>query len=207
MLPESSSVGPEGFEARWRTVEFGLPRISTSAAILDPALGKGKSFGVDLIEATPVYRMIERVAKYGLLFVALSFATYLFFELLSQLRIHVLQYGLVALSLSLFPLLLLSLGEMIGYTAGYAASAALVLVQSSLYTASVAKRKAPAFVFAATLGCLFGFIYVLIGIDTYSLLIGALALFLVLSALMFLTEKVRRPDEMPAGPSPATAEA
>ncbi len=195
MLPESSTLGPEGFEAHWRTVEFGLPRISTSAAILDSSLGKGKSFGVDLIEATPVYRMIERVAKYGLLFVALSFATYLFFELLSRLRIHVLQYGLVALSLSLFPLLLLSLGEMIGYTAGYVTSAGLVLAQSSLYTASVAKRRAPALVFATTLACLFGFIYVLIGIDTYSLLIGALALFLVLSALMFLTEKVRQPEE------------
>jgi inner membrane protein len=203
VLPESSTLGPDGFEAHWRTAEFGLPRISTSAAILDTALGKGRSFGVDLIEATPVYRMIDRVAKYGLLFVALAFATYLFFELLSELRIHVLQYGLVALSLSLFPLLLLSLGEMIGYTAGYVVSAALILAQASLYTASVAKRMVPAAIFAVMLASLFAFIYVLIGVETYSLLIGALALFAVLSALMVLTEKVQRPREQ--APAPAQA--
>jgi inner membrane protein len=203
VLPESSTLGPDGFEAHWRNVEFGLPRIATSAAILEPSLARGRSFGVELIEATPVYRMIDRVAKYALLFVALAFATYLFFELLSRLRIHALQYGLVALSLSLFPLLLLSLGEMIGYSAGYVLSAALVLLQSSLYTASVAGRKAPALIFAVMLGCLFAFIYLLIGAETYSLLIGALALFAVLSALMFLTEKVRRPEDADAAPAAA----
>jgi inner membrane protein len=205
MLPDASSVGAEGFEARWRSTEFGSPRIASSAAILGPSSGSVRSFGVDLIEATPVYRMIDRVAKYALLFIALAFATYLFFELLARLRIHVLQYGLVALSLSLFPLLLLSLGEMIGYTPGYAVSAALVLVQASLYTASVARRWAPALVFAAMLACLFGFIYVLVGMETYSLIVGALALFAVLSVLMVLTEKVRGPDQLEtaaAGASP-----
>ena len=80
---------------------------------------KGATIGVELIEATPIYRMINRVAKYGLLFVVLSFATYFFFEVLSRLRIHVVQYGLLGLSLSLFSLLLLSLAEPIGYTNGY----------------------------------------------------------------------------------------
>jgi inner membrane protein len=43
VLPESSALGADGFEAHWRTAEFGLPRISTSAAILDTALGKGRT--------------------------------------------------------------------------------------------------------------------------------------------------------------------
>ena len=38
------------------------------------------------------------------------------FEVLSRLRIHAVQYGLLGLSLSLFSLLLLSLAEPIGYT-------------------------------------------------------------------------------------------
>ena len=91
----------------------------------------------------------HRVAKYGLLFVVLSFATYFFFEVLSRLRIHVVQYGLLGLSLSLFSLLLLSLAEPIGYTNGYLVSAGLVLAQSTLYTAAVARRFMPAFLFAA----------------------------------------------------------
>jgi len=186
-------VSADGFEAVWQTMEFGSPRIAASAAVMDPAMWKGSTIGVELIEATPIYRMINRVAKYGLLFVVLSFATYFFFEVLSRLRIHIVQYGLLGLSLSLFSLLLLSLAEPIGYTNGYLVSAGLVLAQSTLYTAAVARRFKPAFVFAVMLTSLFGFIYVLLGLETYSLLIGALALFVVVSALMVLTQMVRWP--------------
>ena len=48
----------------------------------------------------------------------------------------------------------------------------------------------PALAFAAMQACLFAFIYVLIDLETYSLLIGALALSAVVSALMFLTQRV-----------------
>jgi inner membrane protein len=192
-LPMDFTVSPDGFQANWQTMEFGSPRIASSTTLVDTATWKGATFGVELIEATPIYRMINRVAKYGLLFVVLSFATYFFFEVLSRLRIHVVQYGLLGLSLSLFSLLLLSLAEPIGYTNGYLVSAGLVLAQSTLYTAAVARRFKPAFVFAVMLASLFGFIYVLLGLETYSLLIGALALFVVVSALMVLTQMVRWP--------------
>jgi inner membrane protein len=190
ILPVSSSVTAQGFEARWLTGNFGSPPISTAGAIVDPALWKDSTIGVELIEATPVYRTITRVAKYGLLFVALSFVIYFFFELLARLQIHIVQYGLLALSLSMFSLLLLSLSEPIGYTAGYIVSAGLVLVQSSLYTAAVARRAVPALVFAGMQASLFAFIYVLLDLETYSLLIGALALFAVVSVLMVLAQRV-----------------
>ena len=95
-LPLNSTISPDGFEASWQTLEFGSPRIASSPGAFDPAMWKGASIGVELIAATPTYRMINRVAKYGLLFVVLSFATYFFFEVLSRLRIHVVQYGLLA---------------------------------------------------------------------------------------------------------------
>ena len=195
ILPETSSVSSQGFDAHWQATAFGSPPISTAGGIVDPGLWKGATIGVELIEATPLYRTISRVAKYGLLFVVLSFAIYFFFELLSRLQIHLVQYALLGLSLSLFSLLLLSLSEPIGYTAGYVVSAGLVLVQSSLYTSAVARRAVPALVFAAIQACLFAFIYVLIDLETYSLLIGALALFSVVSALMLLTQRVNWSDQ------------
>jgi inner membrane protein len=190
ILPENTSVTPNGFEAHWQTTGFGSPPISTSGGIVDPSMWKGPAIGVELIEATPLYRTINRAAKYGLLFVVLSFAIYFFFEVLSRLQIHLVQYALLGLSLSLFSLLLLSLSEPIGYTAGYIVSAGLVLAQSSLYTAAVARRAVPTFVFAAMQAVLFGFIYVLLDLETYSLLVGALALFAVVSILMVLTQRV-----------------
>ena len=190
VLPVTSTVAAEGFEAHWATAEFGAPRLTVSPTIPDAAIWKGATVGVDLIEATPIYRMISRVAKYGLLFVVLSFSTYLFFELLSRLQIHIVQYGLLGLSLSLFSLLLLSLSEPIGYTQGYLVAAGLVLAQATLYTAAVTKRFKPTLAFAAMLTSLFAFLYVLLGLETYSLLLGALALFAVVSALMVVTQWV-----------------
>jgi inner membrane protein len=192
-LPDSSSIAADGFVANWQVIEFGSPRVTAASTIMDAQMWKGSTIGVDLIEATPIYRMITRVAKYGLLFVVLSFATYFFFEMLSRLQIHVVQYGLLGLSLSLFSLLLLSLAEPIGYTNGYLTAAGMVLLQSTLYTAAVSRRFMPTLMFAAMLSSLFGFLYVLLGLETYSLLIGAVALFIVVSALMVLTQMVKWP--------------
>ncbi len=201
VLPLNSTISADGFEAKWQTTEFGSPRITTASAVPEPSMWNTPCIGVDLIQATPIYRMINRVAKYGLLFIVLSFATYFFFEVLSRLRIHVVQYGLLGVSLSLFSLLLLSLAEPIGYTNGYLVAAGLVLVQSTLYTAAVARRFMPAFLFALMLASLFAFIYVLLGLETYSLLIGALALFAVVSALMVLTQMINLPGRLTSAPA------
>jgi inner membrane protein len=201
VLPDTSNVAADGFEARWKTTEFGSPRVTTGPVLGDSPTLASASIGVDLIEATPIYRMINRVAKYGLLFIVLSFATYFFFEVLSRLRIHVVQYGMLGLSLSLFSLLLLSFAEPLGYTNAYLASASLVLAQATLYTAAVARRFKPAFLFALMLASLFAFIYVLLGLETYSLLIGALALFAVVSVLMVLTQMINLPGRLSSAPA------
>jgi inner membrane protein len=108
---------------------------------------------------------------------------------------------LLGLSLSLFSLLLVSLAEPVGYTNGYLISAGLVLAQSTLYTAAVARRFMPAFLFALMLTSLFAFLYVLLGLETYSLLIGALALFVVVSALMVLTQMINLPRRLSSAPA------
>ena len=108
---------------------------------------------------------------------------------------------MLGLSLSLFSLLLISLAEPVGYTNGYLISAGLVLIQSTLYTAAVARRFKPAFLFALMLTSLFAFLYVLLGLETYSLLIGALALFVVVSALMVLTQMINLPRRLSSAPA------
>ncbi|MCB2100122.1 MAG: inner membrane CreD family protein [Rhodobacterales bacterium] len=188
--PQSHEVTDDGFRADWRLFQFALP-MAREGADVAPVLGAPpQRFGVNLIEATSVYRMIHRAAKYVLLFVVLAFATYVLFEVLTGLSIHLVQYGLLGASLSLFPLLLLALGETLGYTAGYMVSALLVLVQATWYTHALSRRRLLAGIFAAVLAGLFGFLYVLLGLETYALLVGTLALFAMLWALMALTQRV-----------------
>ena len=113
-----------------------------------------------------------------------------FFELLARLQIHVVQYGMLALSLSLFSLLLLSLSDR-SDTRRDTSSAPGSFSSSRRSIPPPSRRRAvPALVFAGMQASLFAFIYVLLDLETYSLLIGALALFAVVSVLMFLAQRV-----------------
>lgn len=191
MLPSATTITAEGFEAQWLVRDFSSRQCWLSLKPFEDNVAmRGPSIGVDLIEASPIYRMIHRASKYSILFVVLSFTTYLLFGLLSGIRIHTVQYGLLGVSLTLFTLLLVSFAETLGYGAGYACSAGLVLAQASLYTATVTRRLVPSAIFAAMLAGLFGFLYVLLSLETYALLVGSLALFLVLSVVMVLTRRI-----------------
>lgn len=191
MLPISSEVTDDGFEGRWQSFEYSHQQIWVSSSIAGNASSpNGPRIGVALLEATPIYRMINRVSKYAILFVVLAFTAYFLFELLSGIRIHIIQYGLLGVSLTLFGLLLLSFAEPLGYTFGYALSAGLVLTQASVYTLAITKKIGPSLLFAALLASLFGFLYVLLSLESYSLLVGSVALFIVLTVVMILTQKV-----------------
>ncbi len=147
--------------------------------------------GVELLQAVPTYRMVSRAAKYANLFLVLAFLTYFLFETVSGVRIHLMQYGLLGLSISLFALLLVSFGEPLGFAAAYAISTALVMLQASLFTLAVIRRRRPSFIFSAVLASLFGFLYVVLSLETYSLLVGTLALFAALSIVMAVTRQIR----------------
>ncbi|MCW2237659.1 cell envelope integrity protein CreD [Azospirillum canadense] len=191
VLPSDSTVTDHDFAAHWRSVDYSQPPLWTATRLGEAVADqRAPSIGVDLLEAVPTYRMINRASKYGILFVVLSFTVYALVEVLSALRIHTIQYGLLGLSMTLFPLLLVSIAEPLGYTAGYWIGAALVLLQASIYTAAVTRRAVPTLVFAAALGGLFGFLYVLLSLETYSLLVGSVVLFLVLSVVMAVTQRV-----------------
>ena len=143
-----------------------------------------------LQEAVPTYAMIDRAAKYGILFLALAYLTLFLFETLSRVRIHLVQYGMVGLSISLFALLLISIAEPLGFTVSYAISTFAVVAQASLYTLSVVGQRRLAGVFAAVLTALFAFLYVVLSLDAYALLAGTVALFVILSVVMRVTRRV-----------------
>ena len=71
-----------------------------------------------------LYRLTERSSKYAVLFLLITFGGCFLFETLRGLRVHPVQYTLVGAAICIFYLLLLSLGEHIGFTAAYLAHAA-----------------------------------------------------------------------------------
>lgn len=178
--------GPEGFTATWQV--FHLAR--NLEAILE---GKGQtdeSFGVAFQKGLNVYLMTERAAKYGFLFVGLTFAAFFFFEMLRRLPIHPIQYLLVGLALAIFFLLLLSLAERMAFGLAYGIAATACTTLLGSYLAQVLRSFQRGWGFAASLGLLFGVLYVLISSEDNALLMGSLLTFLGLAAVMLGTRRI-----------------
>jgi inner membrane protein len=191
-LPELFEVNKDGFRATWQIpgdASSGSWQIGANLPCITQA-NMEPSVGVELQEAMPTYQMVNRAAKYGTLFLALSFGTYFAFEAVSKVRIHLAQYVMLGLSVSLFALLLIALAEPLGFMAGYALSTLAVIGQASLYTLSVVRSVRLAAVFAAILGTLFGLLYVILSLETFALLAGTVAVFAALSGIMIVTRKV-----------------
>ena len=83
-------------------------RSSHSAAVR-----RASAFGVQLLLPVDEYQKAARAAKYGMLFVFLTFLTFFFVEVLGDRPIHPVQYLLVGFAITLFYLLLLAFAEYI----------------------------------------------------------------------------------------------
>jgi inner membrane protein len=199
-LPVTRQVGAAGFEASWRVGFYGrdFPQQWTTAnggAVAAPVI-EASVFGVNLIEPVTAYRTIERAIKYGVLFLALVFATFFLFEMLSSVRLSALNYLLVGVALCLFYLGLLSLSEFVGFGVAYATAAAVSLLLVGLYSWSVLRSGARALAVSGMLGGVYGYLYFVLQMEDFSLLAGTAALFALLAAVMYVT---RRSEPEPQG--------
>lgn len=188
-LPHSKRIDEHGFTASWE--------VSHLASKNDELLKRGlkepqllETFDVSFIEPVNIYQQAERAVKYGVLFVALTFAAFFLFEILKDLRIHPLQYGLVGLAQAVFFLLLVSLSEHVPFPMAYLAASAACVLLIGYYLSHVLGGKWRGVAFAAKLAVLYGVLYGLLLSDDNALVLGSLLLFLALAAIMVLTRRV-----------------
>lgn len=189
-LPVERRIGPKGFESRWdvsalaRNYRQSWLSQDLDFTTLDPA-----AFGVRLVEPGDAYQQADRIGKYGVLVLALSFATVFVFGVLKSARTHFVQYLMVGAAIALFYLLLLALAEQMEFALAYLAAALAVLLLNGLYVGRTVSRAAGA-VLAGLLAVVYGFLYVLLQAESVSLLMGAIGLFVTLALAMYLTRNV-----------------
>jgi inner membrane protein len=111
-------------------------------------------------------------------------------ETLSKLNIHMIQYSFIGLALALFYLLLTALSEHLGFRSAYVIATLLVVSTVSGYAKTVFKKFRHALMVGCTTSLLYVYLYFLLQEAKYSFLIGALSVFGVLIAAMYLTRKV-----------------
>lgn len=202
-LPVTREVGADGFSATWRVSYYGrdFPQQWTPGVGADvaPQAIEAAAFGVNLVEPVTAYRTIERAIKYGVLFLALVFATFFLFETVSAVRLNALNYLLVGVALCLFYLGLLALSEFIGFTPAYVGAAAASLLLVGLYSWSVLRSGWRAVLVSGMLGGVYGYLFFVLQMEDLSLLAGTVALFALLAAVMYVTRRNEQPPVVETG--------
>jgi inner membrane protein len=183
----------KAFEADWQTSFFSTNALQAYAACVTSAKCESfeaNEFGVSFIQPVSLYQQLERAAKYGFLFVGLTFAAFFLCEVLGALAVHPVQYGLVGLALAMFFVLLVSLSEHIGFELAYgsASTACVGLIVVYLNTVLGNWRRSAAI--GALLAGLYGVLFMLLKSEDNALLMGSLFLFALLAAVMVGTRRI-----------------
>jgi inner membrane protein len=194
-LPSERSLRADGFDAKWKVSYYGrdYPQSWTSRTGNERFTTQSVSnslFGAQFLPILDAYRYVERSIKYGVLFLVLVFTAFFLFEVTARQKIHPFQYLMVGAALSLFYLLLLSVSEFIGFSWAYLIAAVASTALITWYCHFFLGGGVRTFMIGAGLAGVYLFLYITLRQQDYALLMGAIALFVVLSIVMYVTRKV-----------------
>ncbi len=198
-LPQSHRIDAIGFTARWEISHLAskngsLAKQGAAGSEVESQKNRERSpletFDVSFVDPVNIYLQAERAVKYGILFVALTFAAFFLFEILKDLRIHPLQYALVGSALALFFLLLVSLSEHLQFLHAYLIASSACVMLIGYYLTHVLGGWRRGAVFALKLALLYAVLYGLLLSEDNALMLGSLLLFAALAVFMVLTRRI-----------------
>jgi inner membrane protein len=190
-LPDERQVTATGFAASWK-----IPHLARSVpeawSLMDGGLERMQphAFGVALIDPVDFYSLVNRAAKYGILFVALAFMAVFCLELVSHRRVHPVQYLFTGMSMVFFYVLLLSLAEHLGFTLAYLVASVATGAVLALYVGAALSSMGRGLVMLAVFALTYGMLYTILQLEDYALLAGAILGFVALTIVMFVTLRV-----------------
>jgi len=154
------------------------------------ATGSTQTISIGLVDPVDLYSQVDRAVKYGFLFIGFTFATFLMFDIVGGARVAAAEYLLTGTGLVLFFVMLLAFAELFGFTLAYIAAAAAIIGLLTAYSAAVLGTWRRAGFIGAMLAGLYALLFVLLNMETYSLMIGSLLLFAALAGIMYATRAV-----------------
>lgn len=188
-LPDTHSITNSGFNAHWKIFHFNRPfpqSWKNNEQRIDQA-----NFGVELLVSVDQYLKNIRSAKYGILIILLTFVALFLIEITQRIRIHPFQYILIGAALIIYYTLLLSFSEHVGFNLAYGISSAATIALVGAYASTFLHGWRTALLFSLLLAIFYGFVYMIIQQEDFSLLLGSIGLFIVIAALMFISRKVK----------------
>lgn len=178
-LPLSRNVSEKGFTATWKVLKINKK--------------SNAYFGVDFIEMASQYQQAMRSVKYGILIICLVFVAGLLVEFVTKKPIHVIQYAIIGLSLVLFYSLLIAFSDIVVFGMAYLISAMMTTLALTLYYWGILRNKS-AWILGGFTSMMYATNYILLQMETYSLLAGSLLLFVLLSVMMYFTANMNKAE-------------
>ncbi|HEY4011499.1 MAG TPA: inner membrane CreD family protein [Acidobacteriaceae bacterium] len=176
-----------GFFVEGLTTERADHHGLLAASADNPTARPTNVLGIRLADS---YRSTRRSLHYITLFLGLVFLTYFLFEVLTRKSVHPAQYALVGIAQTIFYLLLLSFAEHLGFDLSFLIAGAATVGLLSINTEWVFRSRKLAYRALAVFTALYAFIYVLLRVEAYALLVGAIASFAAVAAAMYITRNV-----------------
>ena len=207
-LPGTRQLGADGFTANYRIGNLALGRslVSTgdkggsditatpapeAAYAVEVAAPAGASnASISLIQPVDLYSRVNRATKYGFLFIGFTFLTLLMFDIIGGVRVSAVEYLLMGAAIVLFFVLLLAFAEVIGFTAAYVVASVAIAGLNTAYSAAVLGSWRRGYVIGGLLIGLYAVLYILLGLEAFSLLIGSILLFVALAGVMYATRRI-----------------
>ena len=190
-LPDDRQVTASGFTASWK-----VPHLARSVpeawSLADAALQRLQpfAFGVRLIAPVDFYSLVTRAVKYGIQFLALAFMAVFCLELMSERRVHPVQYLFTGIALVFFYVLLLSLAEHLGFLTAYLAASVATGSMLAVYVGAAFRSAFKGLVMLAVFAAIYAILYLILQLEDYALLAGAILGFVALTVVMFVTLRV-----------------
>ncbi|MCT4558237.1 MAG: cell envelope integrity protein CreD [Pelagimonas sp.] len=192
-LPNEHEVSDAGFRAHWTIPHLArsLPHVAREDSS-GRARSNEMSFGVRLIEPNDFYQKAYRAARYGILFIALTFLTILLTEKVGaratdQRPAHPVQYILVGLAQTVFVLLMVAYAEHLGFEVSYLISAGAVIGLLTFFGVVALKLGRRVWVLSTALVIVYAVLYLILKSADYALLAGSTLAFFALAVTMIAT--------------------
>lgn len=189
--PGDRDITDVGFSANWSVpyLRRGMAAEGRAMDMTGLVHGSLGQMEVNFISPLNPYQTVNRALKYAVLFIGLVFLAYFLMETLLGVRVHPAQYLLIGIAQAVFYLLLLAFAEHIGFTPAFVLSAVATVVLTAGYAGAVFGRDLiwkSAFVF----GAVYALLFVLMRIQDFALMVGALISFIAIAATLYLTRNM-----------------
>ena len=136
------------------------------------------------------YSLVTRAVKYGVQFLALAFMAVFCLELMSERRVHPVQYLFTGTALVFFYVLLLSLAEHLGFPTAYLIASLATGVMLAVYAGAAFGSALKGLLMLAVFAAIYAILYSILQLEDYALLAGAVLGFVALTVVMFATLSV-----------------